>query len=196
MPAALKITGLVKDFPKGRSLWAAVLAPFNAPREHVLDGLDLTVHEGEICALLGPNGAGKSTLLRIVSGTVAPTRGTVEVGGVDQAALGQRLHEKVGLVVGDERSFYARLTAAKNLAFFAAMHGYFGAAQDERAPRPSPRPAGRQTSRSPTLGRMSSASRSPADSSPTRRSCLRRDHPGRHRPRRPLPPARQGAAGR
>ena len=135
MPAALTITGLTKDYPKGRSLWAAMRHPFARPREHVLDGLDLTVGQGELCALLGPNGAGKTTLLRIITGTVAPTRGRVGVLGDDQASLGQRLHEKVGLVVGDERSFYARLTAAQNLAFFAAMHGYFGAAQDERVRR-------------------------------------------------------------
>ena len=135
MPAALTITGLTKDYPKGRSLWAALRHPFARPREHVLDGLDLTIGQGELCAVLGPNGAGKTTLLRIITGVVAPTLGRVEILGDDQAALGQRLHERVGLVVGDERSFYARLTAAQNLAFFAAMHGYFGAAQDERVRR-------------------------------------------------------------
>ena len=135
MPAALKITGLVKDYPKGRSPWDAIRHPFARPRERVLDGLDIEVREGALCALLGPNGAGKSTLLRIITGIVAPTHGTVEVFGAPQNILGQRLHEKVGLVVGDERSFYVRLTAAQNLAFFAAMHGLFGRAQDDRVRR-------------------------------------------------------------
>lgn len=135
MPAAIELKGLVKDFPKGRSLPALLRHPFSRPYERVINGLDLAVAPGEACALLGPNGAGKSTLLRIISGTVAPTHGSVAIFGRDAGALGCALHEKVGLVVGDERSFYVRLTAAQNLAFFAAMHGYFGAVQDGRVRR-------------------------------------------------------------
>ena len=47
----------------------------------VLDGVDLTVRDGEAVLLIGPNGCGKSTLLRILAGLVRPDGGRVEVDG-------------------------------------------------------------------------------------------------------------------
>ncbi len=88
-----------------------------------LDQVDLTVPWGGVVALLGPNGAGKSTLLRILGTTVLPDSGRVEVAGhdvVDQPVLARR---SVGLVLGDERSWYWRLSGRDNLEFFAALHG-------------------------------------------------------------------------
>src|SRR5271167_1406162 len=49
----------------------------------VLDGVNLTLHEGEIVALLGRSGSGKSTLLRIVSGLLKPTAGKVTWRGTE-----------------------------------------------------------------------------------------------------------------
>ncbi len=46
-----------------------------------VDGIDLTVRQGEIVALLGPNGAGKTTTLDMLLGLVEPTAGTVRVLG-------------------------------------------------------------------------------------------------------------------
>ncbi|MGU3494854.1 ABC transporter ATP-binding protein [Xanthobacteraceae bacterium A53D] len=47
----------------------------------VLEGLNLTVKDGEFVAVLGPSGSGKSTLLRLVTGLAPPTRGKVELDG-------------------------------------------------------------------------------------------------------------------
>ncbi|MBI5527310.1 MAG: ABC transporter ATP-binding protein [Deltaproteobacteria bacterium] len=132
MDTALSVIGLHKEFPKPRGLRAILAHPFTREKERALSGLDLEIERGTCNALLGPNGAGKSTLLRIIAGTIAPSAGAVKVLGSDAASLGHRLNEKVSLVVGDERSFYARLSAVQNLEFFAAMHGWFGAAGAKR----------------------------------------------------------------
>lgn len=50
---------------------------------HVLRGVDLTVHRGEVAVLLGENGAGKTTLLRILAGELAPDSGLVTVADLD-----------------------------------------------------------------------------------------------------------------
>jgi iron complex transport system ATP-binding protein len=62
----------------------------------VLHGIDLAIGSGERVALIGPNGAGKSTLLRVVTGLVAPSEGTVAIGGdplrsIDRATLARRV---------------------------------------------------------------------------------------------------------
>ena len=58
----------------------------------VLDGVDLTVHPGEVVALLGRNGAGKTTLLKMLNGLLTPARGTVKLGGrtLDELSLLER----------------------------------------------------------------------------------------------------------
>jgi ABC-type phosphate/phosphonate transport system ATPase subunit len=50
-----------------------------------LDNVSLTVEDAEHVALLGPSGAGKTTLMRLISGAVAPTAGSLSVGGKNPA---------------------------------------------------------------------------------------------------------------
>ncbi len=52
-----------------------------------LNGVDVTVDEGEILAIIGPNGAGKSTFFNVIAGITAPTSGTVRYRGQDIAGL-------------------------------------------------------------------------------------------------------------
>ena len=57
-----------------------------------VDDVSFELTEGEIFALLGPNGAGKTTTLRMLAGLIAPTSGSVQIGGdSDHARRGARI---------------------------------------------------------------------------------------------------------
>jgi putative ABC transport system ATP-binding protein len=55
----------------------------------VLQGIDLTVPEGEFVALMGPSGSGKTTLLNLIAGIDRPTAGRIMVAGTDVSALSE-----------------------------------------------------------------------------------------------------------
>lgn len=69
----------------------AVTVPADAergrPAAEILHDVSLSVDPGSATSLTGPSGAGKSTLLRVVSGTLPPSRGTVDVAGEDPSSL-------------------------------------------------------------------------------------------------------------
>lgn len=81
-----------------------------------LRGVSLHVDKGEMVALLGANGAGKTTTLRTISGLLAPTRGTVRIGG--EQATGVPAHRVVRLGVAhmpEGRELFPELTVVENL---------------------------------------------------------------------------------
>jgi branched-chain amino acid transport system ATP-binding protein len=81
-----------------------------------VDGIDLTVRQGEIFGLIGPNGSGKSTTVNLIAGLYAPTTGTITFRGADITLL--RPHERCAL--GLARTFqnirlFSQLTVWQNL---------------------------------------------------------------------------------
>ncbi len=118
---AIALAGVKKRFTQPRRLTAVLRRPLARDRIQVLKGVDLTVDRGGLTGLLGPNGAGKTTLLRILAASVLPDEGQVHILGLDARRNPTRVHRQVGVVLGDERSFFWRLSAEQNLRFFAAL---------------------------------------------------------------------------
>jgi ABC-2 type transport system ATP-binding protein len=85
-----------------------------------VDGLDLTVHAGEIYGLLGPNGSGKTTLIRLLIGLLKPTSGRAAILG--QAMPNKAILSQVGYMT-QASALYDDLSVKDNLAFFAEMCG-------------------------------------------------------------------------
>lgn len=97
-------------------------------QREVVKRFDLELARGQRVALRGPNGSGKTTILRCVAGTLAPTVGSVRVGGHDAGSVAARRH--VGASFAQERSFYLRLSGRNNLLFYSRLR-----APSERAAR-------------------------------------------------------------
>lgn len=130
---ALEVMDLVKDYPRpGAGLRSLLLPAWRRGGVRALDGVSFTVESGGICGLLGSNGAGKTTLIRIAAGLLLPTSGSVRVWGKDVSREGAGTRRKLGMVFGEERSFYWRLTGRHNLEFFAALQGMDARATRER----------------------------------------------------------------
>jgi putative ABC transport system ATP-binding protein len=92
-----------------------------------LDGVSLTIEEGEFAVIMGPSGRGKSTLLNLVAGLDRPTSGTVAVGSTDidklsEAGLAKFRRDHIGLVF---QFFYLlpNLTALENVLLPAQLKG-------------------------------------------------------------------------
>ena len=86
-----------------------------------VDRVSLSIGRGELFGLFGTNGAGKSTLVRMLATILAPSSGQARIGGLDVVKNELAVRALVGLVTAEERSFYGRLSARKNLRFFAAL---------------------------------------------------------------------------
>ncbi|MBM4416775.1 MAG: ABC transporter ATP-binding protein [Chloroflexi bacterium] len=92
----------------------AAVAPVAEVR--ALDGIDLTIEDGETVSVIGPSGCGKSTLLKVIAGLESLDAGTVRYDGVDMTDVspGDR---GIGMVF-QNYALYPHMEARKNLAFF------------------------------------------------------------------------------
>ena len=95
-----------------------------------LDGVDLTVAEGEFVAVIGPSGCGKSTLFNIIGGLISDYEGSVLI--EDRAVDGA--HKDVGVVFQEESTFPWR-TTLENVGFPLEIEGVPRTERDATARR-------------------------------------------------------------
>ncbi len=123
MNYAIETSSLSKEFIQRRGLSELFLSPFKKAETFLcVNNINLEIKDGEVFGLLGPNGAGKTTLIKILCCLILPTRGTAKVAGFDILKNEGKVKASIGLVSGDERSFYWRLTGRQNLHFFASLY--------------------------------------------------------------------------
>ena len=102
----IAISGLVKSFGSTRAL----------------DGLDLTVRQGEVHGFLGPNGAGKTTTIRVLLGLLRADAGAVRLLDGDPWADAVALHRRLAYVPGDV-SLWPKLTGGETIDLFGRLRG-------------------------------------------------------------------------
>jgi len=128
---AIEITNLVKRYGKRRSVgssadvrsYVSLIRGKSSGMTTALDGVNLTVREGEVFGLLGPNGAGKTTLIKILSALITPDEGEVLVYGVDVVKKPRTVLRKLQTVLSQSTGFELRLSGRRNLELYASLYG-------------------------------------------------------------------------
>ncbi|HXN52239.1 MAG TPA: ABC transporter ATP-binding protein [Candidatus Acidoferrum sp.] len=108
--AAIEIENLSKEYPFGF---------LHLKKKTSLEGLTMSVEDGEVFGFLGPNGAGKSTTIKLLVGLIFPTAGTARILGKSISDIS--MHADIGYLP-EQPYFYDYLTAAELLDYFARFH--------------------------------------------------------------------------
>ena len=106
---ALEISNLTKAFASADSAGQIV----------AVDGLNITVEDGEFLVLLGPSGCGKSTTLRCIAGLESPTKGRISLGS--ENIVGQSPQNRDMAMVFQDFALYPHMSASENMTFGLKM---------------------------------------------------------------------------
>jgi ABC-2 type transport system ATP-binding protein len=97
-----------------------------------VDDISFEVGDGEVFAFLGPNGAGKTTTIKMLTTLLTPTRGTIEIDGLDPVTHQSEVRSRFGIVFQDP-SLDDQLTAWENMDFHGALYKVPRAVRNERS---------------------------------------------------------------
>ncbi|TLS49038.1 ABC transporter ATP-binding protein [Paenibacillus antri] len=97
-----------------------------------VDGITLSVREGEIFGFLGANGAGKSTTIHMIASLLSISSGEIEILGRNIAKHPRFAKSNIGIVPQD-LAIYEEMTALENVRFFAGLYGLGGSELKRRA---------------------------------------------------------------
>ncbi len=106
---AIVTRGLVREFGAVRAV----------------DGVDLSVHRGEIYGFLGPNGAGKTTVIRMLITLLAPTAGAITVAGYDAVSQPDQVRLRIGAAL-QEAALDDKQTGRELLTLQGRLYGLRG----------------------------------------------------------------------
>ncbi len=81
-------------------------------KQAVVDGIDLTIKDGEFIALVGPSGCGKSTLMKMIAGFETPDSGSILIDGIERKKSNPN-----GILISQHGSVFPWLTVQQNLMF-------------------------------------------------------------------------------
>src|ERR1700716_2631518 len=98
-----------------------------------VDGVDLTVDEGEFFTLLGPSGSGKTTLLRLIAGFERPDAGRIELGGRDVTSVPP--HQRNTNTVFQDYALFPHMSVAQNIGYGLRIKGVPTAERKRRVNR-------------------------------------------------------------
>jgi peptide/nickel transport system ATP-binding protein len=128
-PASASVPDVPADAPLllVENLSVTYRGRFRAHAVHAADGVSLHVEPGEILGLVGESGSGKSTVARAVTGLLAPTAGTVRIGGSDitrvRGRAAKALRRRIGVVFQDPlSSLNPRTTVGESVGTPLRLH--------------------------------------------------------------------------
>jgi len=102
----IKVNHLTKDFGEIKAV----------------DDLSFTVEAGQVYGFLGQNGAGKSTTIRMLLTLIQPTRGSIEIFGMDLLKNRREILKRIGAII-ERPDLYKYLTALENVRIFSLLSG-------------------------------------------------------------------------